>query len=228
MSSSSDGKTSRERALEALERFKNPIGFDDWKSAVEVDMDTLRDATVDYQRHRRYVKAIDEMFNDEKSEFYKFMDDHLAELTEGLYGEERDRIEFDANLDGAKTYIVTRVQSRKLKWDAEELESRLPRDMARKAVKRTREISDWESFVDVLKAHGVHASEVLPLLTVHRTVDEPNVDRMVEIGALSMDDLKGTFELVEGKPYYKVTERDSQTTVSDMVGKKKRGTKKKK
>jgi hypothetical protein len=73
--------------------------------------------------------------------------------------------------------------------------------VARKIVKRTYTVTDWDALVSWAKSLGASPSEFLKFFSVDRTVDQKELDRAYEFGMLTVDDLDGCYSMKQSEPY---------------------------
>lgn len=81
------------------------------------------------------------------------------------------------------------------------IERKLGRTVARRIVKRTYTVNDWDGLVSWAKSLGASPAEFLRFFDVSRAVDQKELDRAYEFGTVTMDDLDGCYTVSESAPY---------------------------
>lgn len=171
-------------------------------------LEDVRSFTEEFISMRTYINHINDLFEDEKKALWSYLDDVLPNLTKELYGSSRDKIDFDGvgkNID--KTYTLTRVQSRKVTFDPDKVEKAVGKKLAKRVITKSYVIDDMEALIEICKTHGVTPKEIKALVHSEKSVDKKEVDRLIEVGDISLDTLKGAFTVKESEPYYRVTEK---------------------
>ena len=172
-------------------------------------LDDVRTFTEQFVSIRAYMGHINELFDAEKKELWAYLDAVLPKLTKELYGSSRDKIDFDGtgkNID--KTYTLTRVQTRKVTFDAPKVEKAVGKKLAKRVITKKYMVDDMEALITLCKEHGITPKELKALVHSESEVDKKEIDRLVEIGEISLDTLKGAFTVKESEPYYRVTEKN--------------------
>lgn len=103
---------------------------------------------------------------------------------------------------GNKSYKITDVNPQKIVWDIEKLLKRfktkkIEKEIVNQIVKKTYTINDWDKFTDLLSEHGMTPTEVLPLISVDKKVDQKKMNELSEVGDITDDDVKGCYTLEE-------------------------------
>ena len=171
-------------------------------------LDDVRTFTESFVSMRSYMAHVNELFDEEKKALWRYLDEVLPALTKELYGSSRDKIDFDGvgkNID--KTYTLTRVQTRKVTFDPDKVEKAVGKRLAKRVITKSYVVDDMDALIDLCKGHGITPKELRALVHSEKGVDKKEVDRLVEIGELTLDSLKGSFTVRESEPYYRVTEK---------------------
>ena len=192
--------------VQRLERSASLIraGAKDKKEKLE----DVRTFTENFLSMRAYMAHINDLFDDEKKALWSYLDDVLPNLTKELYGNSREKIDFDGvgkNID--KTYTLTRVQSRKVTFDPDKVEKAVGKKLAKRVITKSYTVDDMDALIALCKEHGIRPSELRALVHSEKGVDRKEVDRLIEIGEVTMDSLKGSFTVKESEPYYRITEK---------------------
>ncbi len=92
--------------------------------------------------------------------------------------------------DEATVYVQERTS---VQYDIEELEQRLPKDVLAKFVESNYRIYDWHKFVMFCKRKGIKASELRPLISVEKQVNQSKLTKLYERGVIEPSELTGCY-----------------------------------
>lgn len=156
----------------------------------------VRELTREYFDRKRAADAAQKEFDVYKKSFYSKVRGFM---------ERTGKTSFSFGSDGMKL-VVSDVRPKKVVFDAEALQKKLPLDVREAVIKKTCVINDWDGFAQYMKAVGASPSMVKSFIDVKKEVLVGELDNLVSEGKVSMEQLDGTYEVVVGDGYVKVTE----------------------
>lgn len=110
--------------------------------------------------------------------------------------------------DNNKKFKVTDVVRKKIEFDVDALEKKLPKATLRDIIVRTYRISDYRGLVKYLKQCNVDPHKFKQFIEVEKTVDTKTLDRLSDIGEVDLKDIEGCHTVTDGTPYIKLTVDD--------------------
>lgn len=159
-----------------------------------------RQSVIDfYEKQTRFKDAKSE-FDDDKDKFNSLMtrffesealDKSVVFANHSVYGEER--------------YTVTRVQKMSVDFDLEKLEEVLPKDIAKRAILKKYEVIDMQGLIAYLKECDVDPKIFKSFLHITKSIDSDELDRLEELGKISMEQVEGCYTVKRQKPYFTVS-----------------------
>lgn len=150
----------------------------------------------EFYHKQQKLKGIQKKFDELKREFEEEM-----ECLFRSRGARRMKFESD-ELDGSDTLSVKMVERTSIEWDAEKLEKRVPRGVAKKVIRKQYAIADMNGLVRYLKSCGVDPNIFKRFLRVEKSVDQEAVDRLGELGQISVRAISGCYIVKCQKPYF--------------------------
>lgn len=179
----------------------------------KLDQKRIEEATIRYAELQRKKKEIDAKFNKAKSTYYSLMNEAFEK---GLIGDDVQSVEFlrtfDFGSDNEHTvgYKSTRIQPVSVTFDPIKLREALTEcDVDPSSVVRPNvTVLDYKKLAAYVKSLGGKPSEFKDLLDVSYTVDQKELDKMVDIGMIDQEDLVGTYETKLGNVSFRVTVKD--------------------
>lgn len=159
----------------------------------------VRVLTKEYLEKKRAADAAQKEFDAYKKSFYSKVRGFM---------ERTGKSSFSFGSDGMKL-VVSDVRPKKVVFDVEALQKRLPLDVSEAVIKKTCVIDDWDGFVLYMKAVGASPAMVKSFIDVKKEVLVGELDNLVSEGKVSMEQLEGTYEVTVGDGYVKVTETET-------------------
>lgn len=138
------------------------------------------------------------VFDDRKKAFYETMGDYFARN-----GGSSARFD-NGGIAGAQL-VVKKIEKVSIEWDAERLEKRVEKSIAKQIIKKQYRISDMQGLVQYLRGCGVDPTIFKKFILVDKTVDEKAVDRLGDIGQLTAKQISGCYVVKSQKPYFTVS-----------------------
>lgn len=151
---------------------------------------------LDFYNASQKVKSINKKFDKMKDEFQ-------GEI-EHFFGENKIkswRFRNTDTIDGS-TLTVKMVERTTIEWDAEKLEKRLTKPIASKVIKKQYRITDMRGLSRYLKSCGVDVDVFKRYIAIDKTVDQKEVDRLGELGQMTVKDISGCYIVKCQKPYF--------------------------
>lgn len=150
-----------------------------------------------YYRKEQKFKKVKKQYEELKEQF----ETEMLELTDAL-GKKRVLFESDNLVDGNETLSVRKVEKTSIEWDADKLERKLPKSVAKKVIKKKYTISNMRGLIEYLKSCGVDPKVFKTFLAIERTVDVKAVDQLGNIGEISVQQISGCYIVKCHKPYF--------------------------
>lgn len=160
---------------------------------------------------RAYKKTILEFFESQKrfkqeqsrheelkTRFYSDME----ELFESEHIEKTFSFDIPSFIEG--TLEVNRVQKSTVAFDAGKLEKVLDKELCKDVIQKRYEIIDMFGLIAYLKECGVDPKIFKSFLSVTKTVDVKELERLEELGKVSLEQLSGCYTIKSHKPYFTV------------------------
>lgn len=148
-----------------------------------------------YSKQQEAKRAKDEV-DHMKPEFEAEMDNFFNEL-----GAKRVAFDGDQSYTGCKLF-VRKVERTSIEWNADRLEQRIPKKLAKQIIKKKYCIDNMHGLTEYLKSCGVDPKVFKKFLRIERTVDQKEVDRLSELGQLTVRDINGCYYVSCQKPYF--------------------------
>jgi hypothetical protein len=151
-----------------------------------------------FQKQKRF-KQIQSQFGEMKAEFYNDMEDYF--MCNNIDG----KLTFECdNLVDAESFVVTRIQSSKVEFNPDKLEKALGKELARDVVLKHYEIIDMNGLVTYLKECGISPKVFKSFISVRKTVNTKELDRLEELGKITAEQIKGCYTIKSQNPYFTV------------------------
>lgn len=150
----------------------------------------------EFYHKQQKLKSIQKKFDELKREFEEEM--------ECLFRSENvKRMQFKSDeLDSSGTLSVKMVERTSIEWDAKKIEKRVPREVAKKVIRKQYYITDMNGLVRYLKSCGVDPNIFKMYLRIEKSVDQNEVDRLGELGQISVRAISGCYIVKCQKPYF--------------------------
>lgn len=143
------------------------------------------------EEHDRRQKEFDE----QKRAFYEIMSEYFS-INGG------SSVSFDNNEFVGGQLVIKKVEKTSIEWDAEKLEKKVEKSIAKQVIKKQYRISDMQGLIQYLKSCGVDPTMFKKFILVDKTVDEKAVDRLGDTGQLTVKQISGCYVVKSQKPYF--------------------------
>lgn len=148
-----------------------------------------------YLKEQKFKKA-KKQYEELKSQF----ESDMLELTEAL---DKKRVLFESDSFEEKGVLsVRKVEKTSIEWDADKLERKLPKSVAKKVIKKKYAIADMHGLVEYLKSCGVDPKVFKTFLAIERTVDVKAIEQLGDVGEISVRQISGCYIVKCHKPYF--------------------------
>ena len=143
------------------------------------------------------LKELQKKFDDVKTSFENEMEDFFRKnnVKRFSFGCGDDVLDGD-NLE------VKMIERTSIVWDAEKLEKRLPKSIAKKVIKKQYQIVDMQGLVAYLKSCNVDPVIFKKYIQVEKAVDQKAVDQLGNLGQISVRNISGCYIVKCQKPYF--------------------------
>ena len=151
-------------------------------------------------------QEFDQKFEDVKSEFYDTMN---TLYDKGYFTGNKFSLSVGIDTENSTrategSYLVTRVQRESVEFDVKKLEKKLSKDIKKKVIVKNPKLIDFDGLLKYVKSLGGDPKTFKSFFIVEKEVDEKELNRLSEIGEVSISDIEGCFEVKSRKPYYRL------------------------
>ena len=162
----------------------------------------FEDAVRNFLIEQTVFKNMKTNFEDVKEQFYKDMDEYFG--NQELCG--NDSVIFEYPMLGESALKVTRIQKANVEFKVGELEKVLPKDVAKKVIAKRYEVANMEGLISYLKKCNVDPQIFKGFLNVTKHVDIKEIDKLEELGKITIEQIEGCYSVKKSNPYYTVSE----------------------
>lgn len=166
------------------------------KRQIDDLMKRYQQSAWNYYRKEQKFKQVKQQYEELRKQF----EADMLELTDAVG---KKRVIFDAeamNDDGILS--VRKVEKTSIEWDADKLERKLPKSVAKKVIKKKYSIADMNGLIEYLKSCGVDPKVFKRYLAIDKTVDVKAVDQLGNVGEISVQQISGCYIVKCHKPYF--------------------------
>lgn len=151
-----------------------------------------------FQKQKKF-KQIQNRFGEIKADFYNDMEDYFkCNEVDGKLTIECDE------LADAQSFVVTRIQSSRVEFNPDKLEKALGKELSRDVIQKHYEIVDMNGLITYLKDCGIDPKVFKSFISVRKTVDTKELDRLEELGKITAEQIKGCYTVKSQSPYFTV------------------------
>lgn len=151
-----------------------------------------------FQKQKKF-KQIQNRFGEIKADFYNDMEDYFkCNEVDGKLTIECDE------LADAQSFVVTRIQSSRVEFNPDKLEKVLGKELSRDVIQKHYEIVDMNGLITYLKDCGISPKVFKSFISVRKTVDTKELDRLEELGKITAEQIKGCYTVKSQSPYFTV------------------------
>ena len=151
-----------------------------------------------FQKQKRF-KEIQTRFGEIKANFYDDMEDYFK----------HNNIDGKLIIDGDEfanneSFVITRIQSSKIEFNANKLEKALGKELSQNVIQKHYEITDMIGLITYLKENGIDPKVFKSFVSVRKSVDTKELDRLEELGMITAEQIKGCYTIKTQNPYFTV------------------------
>ena len=172
-----------------MARRKSKLSSEECKQAIEIF----------FQKQKKF-KQIQNRFCEIKADFYNDMEDYFK--CNGVDG----RLTIDCDeIDGTKSFVVTRIQSSRVEFNPDKLEKVLGKELSCNVIQKHYEIIDINGLITYLKECGISPKVFKSFISVRKTVNTKELDKLEELGKITAEQIKGCYTVKSQSPYFTVS-----------------------
>lgn len=155
------------------------------------------------------LKAIQAEVSDIKSEFEPMMEAYCSDA-------KAKRVVFcsSGHTEDDGELVVRMVERTSIEWNADKLEQRVSKKVAKQVIKKRYTIDNMKGLVEYLKTCGVDPTVFKKFIRAEKTVDQEEVDRLSELGMISVRHISGCYYVKCQKPYFTLSVKKGGGTSS--------------
>lgn len=165
----------------------------------KLNSDECKQSILNFFEKQKKFKQIQNRFGEIKADFYNDMEDYFK--CNGVDG--KLTIECD-ELDDTKSFVVTRIQSSRVEFNPDKLEKVLGKELSRDVIQKHYEIVDMNGLITYLKDCGISPKVFKSFISVRKTVNTKELDRLEELGKITAEQIKGCYTVKSQSPYFTV------------------------
>lgn len=151
-----------------------------------------------YFEKQSKFKQVQSQFNELKAQFNSDMEDYFEH--EGI--DKSLTIKYDDFVDS--DLVVNRIQKSSVVFDADKLERALGKHLGKQIIIKRYEVTDMDALIAYLKECDVDPKIFKSFLSVSKSVDTSELDRLEELGKISAEQIQGCYTVKRQKPYFTV------------------------
>lgn len=165
-----------------------------------LNSEECKQSIINFKKKQERFKQIQTQFSEIKADFYNDMEDYFK------YNGINDKLEIecDDNFADAKSFVVTKVQSSKVEFNPDKLEKALGKELSRDVIQKHYEIVDMIGLITYLKECGINPKFFKSFISIRKTVNTKELDRLEELGKITAEQIKGCYTVKSQNPYFSV------------------------
>lgn len=144
-------------------------------------------------------KQVQSQFNELKAQFNSDMEDYFE--CEGI--DKSMIFSFDDEFVGGDL-VVNRIQKSSVEFDPDKLERALGKKLGKQVIIKRYEVTDMDALIAYLKECDVDPKIFKSFLTVSKSVDTKELDRLEELGKVTTEQVQGCYTIKRQNPYFTV------------------------
>ena len=165
----------------------------------KLNSDECKQSVINFFQKQKRFKQIQTRFCEIKTDFYNDMEDYFK--YNNIDG--KLTIKCDEFAD-AQSFVVTRIQSSRVEFNPDKLEKALGKELSRDVIQKHYEIVDMNGLVTYLKECGIDPKVFKSFVSVRKTVNIKELDRLEELGKITAEQIKGCYTVKSQSPYFTV------------------------
>jgi len=170
----------------------------------KLNSEECKQAIATFFRKQKKFKQIQTRFGEIKADFYNDMEDYFR--CNGIDGKLTVDCDNDFNEvdEGGKSFVITRVQNSRVEFNPDKLEKVLGKELSQNVIQKHYEIVDMNGLVTYLKECGIDPKVFKSFISIRKTVNVKELDRLEELGKITAEQLKGCYTIKSQSPYFTV------------------------
>lgn len=166
----------------------------------KLNSEECKQAILTYFQTQKKFKRMQTRFSEIKADFYNDMEDYFN--CNNIDG----KLTFECNDEFANSskFVVTRIQSSRVEFNPDKLEKVLGKVLSRNVIQKHYEIVDMDGLVSYLKDCGVSPKVFKSFITVRKTVNTKELEKLEELGQITAEQIKGCYTVKSQSPYFMV------------------------
>lgn len=147
-----------------------------------------------YEKQEKF-KAVKKKFEQLKEEFEQEMEGYLGS---------KKSAKFDGLVDDSSVLTIKKSEKTSIEWFPDKLKKRVTKPIARQVIKKRYTIRDMKGLSKYLQSCGVDPDEFRKYLDVEESVDQDAINRLSEVGKITVHNIAGCYMVKCSKPYFTV------------------------
>lgn len=165
----------------------------------KLNSDECKQSILNFFQKKKRFEQIQTRFCEIKADFYNDMEDYFK------HNNIDGKLSIDCDsLDGVESFVVTRIQSSRVEFNPDKLEKALGKELSRDVIQKHYEIVDMNGLVTYLKECGIDPKVFKSFISVRKTVNTKELDRLEELGKITAEQIKGCYTVKSQSPYFTV------------------------
>lgn len=165
----------------------------------KLNSDECKQSIMNFFQRQKKFKQIQTRFCEIKADFYNDMEDYFK------YNNIDGKLTIECNeLADVQSFVVTRIQSSRVEFNPDKLEKALGKELSRAVIQKHYEIVDMNGLVTYLKECGINPKVFKSFVSVRKTVNTKELDRLEELGKITVEQIKGCYTVKSQSPYFTV------------------------
>lgn len=162
---------------------------------VRADKNTASIVCDFFQKQERF-RAIEKKFKAAKLDFYAVM--------KGVFDDDEKSKVFASASVADGNIVVKKVERVSVNFNAKKLRKKLPKKYAEQVITKRYVINDADNFLAYLRECGCDPDILRDFMQPELSVDKKALDRLHDIGEVSMEDIDGCYTVNVAEPYFTV------------------------
>jgi hypothetical protein len=148
---------------------------------------------------------LEERFRKIKSEYEERKKKLQISIKNYMFANGFDSFKFEDGQDNVK---VNKICRRQIIWDVDKLEERIKdncdKETANEVIVKRYFVNNMEGLTKYLKSIGADPKKFRQFISTEKSVDTDALNRLSEEQEITMEDVKGCYEVKETEPYLKI------------------------
>lgn len=167
-------------------------------------IDDCKELIQEFFEKQTKFKKVQAQFNEFKTQFNSKMEDFFEH-------ENLDKsITFAYNKPTNNKLVVNRIQKTSVEFNPDKLEKALGKKLSERIITKRYEITDMNALIAYLKECDVDPKIFKSFLSVSKSVDTQELDRLEELGKITTKQIKGCYTIKRQTPYFTVGVKKGQ------------------